>query len=161
MTHVRFDFRRLEESPASGFDLGYMVMEVEAEHSSSAEMNQSMMIYLAIADLLVGLCSLAEGRRKRFEFVGADSSYAILFNVDGKQWTIAASRRPLGQLLPCAILQAVLEAVRRFTARPENQLLPSDSAYEDFFGAVRTFEVRVSARCGSAAQGPRRKIRST
>lgn len=65
----------------TGFELGGISIKIGNKEFSSENKkpDQSMMIFLAVSDLLNGIKSLWEGKSDKFQFVGTDSSFSILF----------------------------------------------------------------------------------
>jgi hypothetical protein len=65
----------------SGFELGGISIKINDKEFSSENKkpDQSMMIFIALSDLLNGIRYIWEGKGREFRFVGADSSFTILF----------------------------------------------------------------------------------
>lgn len=133
MSTIEFEFSRWEDGELSGFDLGDITITgPQGVHSSKGNTpDQSVMIYLSIAHLLSGICNLSSGRKKVFEFVGTDSSYAITFSRKKDAVAISGGRKPLGESSTKEVLRAVCAGVHAFLSDPKNQLPSTDPAYED------------------------------
>jgi hypothetical protein len=138
MSLVSFEFSRKEQGDLSGFDLGDMVLVIGPHRHSSAGRtpSQSMMIYLAIADLVTGLCKLVNGGAKTFEFVGADSSYSLSFSIKRNKVSVFFGRKPVGEVPVVDFLGALSVGVQKFLADPRNQLSANDPANEDLQAAL-------------------------
>lgn len=69
------------DAELSEFELGNIDIQIDSSviTSKNKTPSQSMMIFIAIADLLDGIRTMIEQKRKEFLFVGADSSFKILF----------------------------------------------------------------------------------
>ncbi len=138
MSTVNFEFSRWEDGELSGFDLGDItVIGPHGMHSSRDKApDQSVMIYLSIAHLLSGICDLSSGRKRVFEFVGADSSYSIIFSRKKDVVAISGGRKPIGETSTRELLRAVCAGVHTFLSDPKNQLPPADPAYEDLHASL-------------------------
>jgi len=139
MGTIEFEFSRWEQGELSGFDLGDMTVTGSfGVHSSSGQRpDQSMMIYLGIAHLVSGVCDLAQGRQKSFEFVGTDSSYSLSFKRRRKEVVVSSGRTLLGEVTMSELLHALSRGVREFLDIPGNQLPPSEAADEDLRASLR------------------------
>ncbi|ABW13207.1 conserved hypothetical protein [Parafrankia sp. EAN1pec] len=89
----------------TGFSRGHMTVEgtVEGEEGSVTSAgrvpDQSMMLPLAVADLLAGLRSLIVGPgHGHYEFVGADSSFRLVFTRTGDQIRITGDHRAVASV---------------------------------------------------------------
>jgi hypothetical protein len=71
------------DNEISGFELGGISITIDNIEISSKNKipDQSMMIFLALSDLLTGIKNLWNGKNKIFKFIGNDSSFTILFKV--------------------------------------------------------------------------------
>lgn len=139
---ISFEFSRRGTVGGDGFALGDMTIAVgELRYSSAGRVpDQSMMIYLAIVDLIWGLCDLAVKGRGVFEFVGADSSFSVVFEAKKTQLTLRAGRVRLGTVPTLMAVRALSDGVDVFLASSENQLSPADSVYEDLQAARRKLQ---------------------
>ncbi len=84
---VDFEFSvSLIDDDVHEFDLGDIKVSSDDTVISSSEGNcGTMMIFISLSELLYGISSLLKNRKKsRFEFVGTDSSFRLLFEYDGK-----------------------------------------------------------------------------
>lgn len=149
MSGLRFEFSRQSGESASGFDLGDVLVTAGQASVSSAgqKPSQSMMIYVALVELLDGLSRLARLASGSYRFIGADSSFLLDFALTaGGLVTITGRRGTLIAKAPLAIcLASVRAGVEQFLGVPENQLSPADSVSGDLRAARRTFETVVDS----------------
>jgi len=104
------------------------------EISSQGNSRNSMMIYIAISDLIFGVLGL-QGARGAYNFVGADSSFSLNFRSKGDELEISHNK---GAKIICDkvdFLNALCSGVDEFLASG-NELKMSDSAYSDLHAAV-------------------------
>ena len=80
MLEISFSIDLLD-GDLSEFELGNIEIKIENQtiSSKSKTPDQSMMIFIAICDLLDGVREILSNRKKEFSFVGADSSFSIVF----------------------------------------------------------------------------------
>lgn len=149
MSALTFELSRQGGDPASGFDLGDM--RVTGEHgsvsSAGQKPSQSMMIYVALGELLEGLSRLAKASSGSYSFVGVDSSFGLDFALTrAGLMTIKTGRGVLiAQVPPTTCLASVGEGVARFLGHADNQLPPADPVAGDLQAARRTFEAAVGS----------------
>lgn len=138
MDAIAFEFSRWDDGELSGFDLGDITVSgPHGVHSSSGKTpDQSVMIYIALAHLITGVCELVDGTRRAFEFVGTDSSYSLIFAKKKGAMVVRARTAAIAEAPASDVLRALSEGVQRFLSNPRNQLLPSDSVYEDLQAAL-------------------------
>ncbi len=144
---LSFELSRHAGDPASGFDLGDIQVTGDLASVSSAGQrpSQSMMIYVALGQLLDGLSGMARAGAGSYRFIGVDSSFRLDFaltaagvmTITGRGGTLIA-KAPLTTCL--ASLRAGLE---RFLGVRENQLAPADPVAEDLRAARQSFEAAV------------------
>lgn len=81
MISIKFNLSDVGDSSVHEFDLGNIALEVDGDviTSSGKAPDQSMMIFIAASDLLGGIKSLLNGNNKEFKFIGADSSFCLVF----------------------------------------------------------------------------------
>jgi len=119
-------FRVNPFSEPEGFDMGGISIELGDEKiSSQGSSRDSMMIYVAIADLIFGVLGLS-GARGAFDFVGADSSFSLSFKSRG-EWLEISQKK--GAKIVCAkidFLNALYLGVQDFFASG-NELKSSGS----------------------------------
>jgi hypothetical protein len=80
MYKITFSISRIDDE-LSEFELGNMDIQIDDHVITSKDKtpSQSMMIFIAISDMLDGFRTMIEQKRKEYSFVGADSSFKILF----------------------------------------------------------------------------------
>lgn len=129
----QLELTRRRSGPAMGFELGDMAVTVDGRRHSSAgrSPDQSMMIYVAICDLIGGRCDLAVGRRQVFEFVGADSSFSLLFEMKNGLVALCCDGAVLGTVPFAAVLDGVANGLDAFLSVQANRLPPSDAVHDD------------------------------
>ena len=144
---ITFSVARRETDAPTGFELGDVTVEgPQGVATSIGTMpDQGMMIYVALVDLMSGVAKLTRDRKyRRYEFVGADSSYVLLFErMRADEVVIRYRKRIIGQQAARKIALALLAEVNRFWG--EFPLAADDSCYEDF--------LRGRSRLMSALQG--------
>jgi len=135
MPVVSFELSRLEERRPSGFDFGDLEVEVALGQRASSRghsPNQSMMIYISLADLVSGVCQLcASPKNTSYEFVGTGSSFVLRFR-RMRTGTVQIVYRggALGEVTPRDLLSALRGALTGFLER-QNALPPEDPVAED------------------------------
>jgi hypothetical protein len=144
MPEVRFDFSRKGRDAATGFDLGDV--QVTGDQGSVTSVgqtpSQSMMIYVALVELLDGLSRLAKAGSGRYRFIGADSSFLLDFALGKAGLTITGRRAtPVAHAPLSECLASVHAGLERFLSVPENQLSSADPVAGDLRAARQTFDV--------------------
>lgn len=146
---LTFELSRDAGEPATGFDLGDI--EVTGEHarvsSAGQKPSQSMMIYVALGELLDGLSRLSKASSGSYSFVGADSSFRLdftltrsgLMTIKGRGGTLIA------EVPPATCLNSVRAGVDRFLGDSKNQLPPADPVDGDLRAARRAFEAAANS----------------
>lgn len=89
MSTIRFEFSRRGSGTPGGFDLGDVVVLGDGQVATSRghSPSKTMMIYLAIVDLVLGvsrLCLMEQSAN--YVFVGADSSFRLEFQVSKREY---------------------------------------------------------------------------
>lgn len=144
----RFDFHRIESGAASGFDLGDMEVTgddcVITSHGHAP--SQSMMIYVAISDLIFGVSRLCLQKSGTYRFVGADSSFSLAF-VLSKDGKVVISARSSAELKTdrVSILNALRESTDRFLGTLSNELPTADPVARDLGAARKSLFEALSA----------------
>jgi hypothetical protein len=149
VTTLSFEVSRHAGEPATGFDLGDIrVTGDQACISSSGQKpNQSMMIYVSLAQLLDGLSHFARASLGSYSFYAIDSSFRLdfiltragLMKIKGRDGTLIA------EVSPATCLASVREGVDRFLGDPQNQLPPADPVAGDLRASRQAFEAAVSS----------------
>ena len=144
MIEFTFTVREDQGSPHQ-FDLGDVFVRGDDGFASSEGHvpDQGMMIHVSVADLLVQLRLAYAARRGRFEFVGCDSSFRLVFVVRGKDITVRAADGELGTVRRLDLLRSALRAAQEFARTETARLDPDDAAYRDLRDELRRFEALI------------------
>ena len=80
MYKIKFSLAPID-AELSEFELGNIDIQIDGSviTSKNKTPSQSMMIFIAVSDLLDGVSTMIEQKRKEYLFVGADSSFKVLF----------------------------------------------------------------------------------
>jgi hypothetical protein len=144
---LRFEISREPGAPATGFDMGDFQVTGNLGTVSSAgrRPNQSMMVYLALVELLSGMSRFAATRSGYYAFTGMDSSFRLDFALSPKGvLTISEGRRPpVAKTDLATLLVSVRSGVEHFLSHPDNQLPPADAVAGDLREARRDFEAAL------------------
>jgi hypothetical protein len=147
MPGVRFELSRHDGDPATGFDLGDIEVSGDLASVSSAghRPSQSMMIYVALVELLDGLSRMAKAGSGSYRFIGADSSFRLDFALTGAglMTIIGRGGAVIGKVPLATCLVSLRAGLEQFLAARENQLSPSDPVAEDLRAARQNFEAAV------------------
>jgi hypothetical protein len=117
----------------SGFDLGDITCTGAQGSASSAGHvpDQGMMIYVAVADLVSGVHALLEGGRKRFDFVGTDSSFSLTFRKGNKSVSVAAANGVIARTTEAELARALLTATEELERTGLSAVPDADPAKRD------------------------------
>lgn len=130
--------RRSHEEP-HGLDIGDLELEGELGRSSSRgrSPDRGMMIYVSIVGLLDSAKRLVQNPRvKVIDFVGADSSFPIVFRRTSSGSVRVWSCGDIAEVADRAVLRAVTDAVRTFLSGG-NGLVETDAVWADLEAAMR------------------------
>lgn len=120
-------YRNDDEQPASDCDMGDLEFAFGDDVISSlGNARLTNMVYISIFDLIDGLLRLKNGA-KRYEFVGADSSFVLLFEKSKKGIYVWHKKSKHGPVPLQELLMAVNAGMETFFAKPLN-ILPRDGA---------------------------------
>lgn len=129
-------YRNDSGESATAFDLGDIEFSFDGDIVSSRSNSRlSNMIYVSLVDLIDGLLQLKNGK-KRYEHVGADSSFCIRFERGKHGVDIWHGKKKYGPVPFGELLGAVDSGIDSFLIDPLNAL-PSDSSIYDDFDASR------------------------
>ena len=98
-----------------------------------------MMIYVALTDLCDGFGSFCATGARRWQFVGADSSFTLDFARRGGQVAVSSQRADLDVLPAREVALAIDAGVRAFLSDSANGLPPGDPAGSDLRAATAEF----------------------
>lgn len=140
MINLHFSVRPDQGEP-SGFDLGDIICSGDQGTAGSAghTPDQGMMIYIAVADLLYGVKALLAGRRKRFDFVGTDSSFWLVFRQVKGGVSVAAQTGVITRATHPGLTRELLSAAESLECHGVRQLPEHDAAKQDYFDALNAF----------------------
>ena len=114
---IKFEFELDTYESLEGFELGDLTITGENANitSKGQSPDQSMMVFLAITDLLEGVRDLvSDDSVSEFEFVGADSSFSFLLEKNGQGIAIVQKQSPVANATDRELTQAIHEGVTRF-----------------------------------------------
>jgi hypothetical protein len=144
---LRFEMSREPGAAATGFDMGDIRVtgNLGAVSSAGRKPSQSMMVYLALVELLDGMSRLAKTTSGHYAFTGADSSFRLDFALTrAGVLTITGPRRAqVAKTDIATLLVSVRNGVEHFLSNPDNQLAPADPVTGDLRDAWRAFEVAL------------------
>lgn len=125
-------YRNDSDKSATDFDMGDIEFVFD-ERAISSRGNSclSNMIYVSIVDLIDGLLQLGKGG-KRYEFIGADSSFAVRFERTKQGIHALYRKEKYGPISSHELLQAANTGIDAFLAAPRNKLPAGSPIYDDF-----------------------------
>ncbi|MFE0099527.1 hypothetical protein [Streptomyces sp. NPDC059009] len=142
------------EPPSPGFALGDMEVVGSAGRVTSKghTPDQSMMIFVALSELLDGLRALVEHRRASFRFVGSDSSFRLDFALDGKDGRITTRGGDgiVDESPAAEVLGAAHRAAHAFLDSHRAQLPTQDPARRDLEMSLEEFGDFIGPAGGTA-----------
>ena len=138
-----FSVSRNDTGKVTGFDLGDMgFLTGGKEISSKGSPRLLMMVYLSVVSLVDTLLSLRVGRK--YEFVGVDSSFSLVFELQRKRGFVWVENELLGGCDFCILIKAIDKGLEVFLSNG-NQLPPTDPVYNDFHSALKNQRLAVAA----------------
>lgn len=144
MIEFRF-FRIPDQEPPYGFDLGHMEIIGRFGRISSweQERDQSMMIFVAVADLLYGIQTLIESTQGLYNFVGTDSSFQLNFIMKKGRIRTSVDRKKVDESDASDVAVAVWRAAQNLVSQELHTLPEDDAARRDLVGAISKFSILV------------------
>ena len=125
-------YRNDSDKSATDFDMGYIEFVVDKRTISSRDNPRLLnMIYVSIVDLIDGLLQLKNGG-KRYEFIGADSSFTLRFARNKQGIHVLHGKDKYGPISLLQLLAAIDSGIDVFLAAPRNELPAGSSMYDDF-----------------------------
>jgi hypothetical protein len=126
----------------SGFDLGGISIQINDTEFTSANKKpaQSMMIFIALSDLLDGIRCLWEGKEKEFKFVGADSSFTILFRKDEKNILYLEAGKQIAETDFKEFRDQCYFGIERFYLSYCDKIAPDDDAIFDLKNSLSQYK---------------------
>jgi len=142
MIKINFTVDESDDGSVHEFDMGDMIFNIGGtEFSSKGQVpSQSMMIFIAISDLLYGLSSFLTKRQSSYEFIGTDSSFRLVFTriKKGKICIKHASSNYDG-IDEIELKNEVLKAAEGFIEQFNGNVQGSGAATCDLKSAIRDF----------------------
>ncbi len=144
---IEFQFIRCDDGAVSGFDLGDIVVQGRESTCSSRghSPDQSMMIYIALSELLGGVLRLCASKSKgSWTFVGADSSFGLVFILDrNKKITVMGAKKVIAVTDPEELLTSLAAATAAFLDASKNALPTSDPVFGDLAMSLRELAIAL------------------
>ena len=138
-----FSVCRNDTGKVTGFDFGDMGFSFgKKEISSKGSPRLLMMVYLSVVSLVDTLLSLRIGRK--YEFVGVDSSFSLVFELQRKRGFVWVENELLGGCDFCILIKAIDKGGEVFLSNG-NQLPPTDPVYNYFHSALKNQRLAVAA----------------
>ena len=138
-----FSVSRNDTGKVTGFDLGDIgFLTGGKEISSKGSPRLLMMVYLSVVSLVDTLLSLRVGRK--YEFVGVDSSFSLVFELQRKGVFVWVENELLGVCDFCILIKAIDKGVEVFLSNG-NQLPPTDPVYNYFHSTLKNLRLAVAA----------------
>jgi len=138
------NFSRIEDPDFSPFDLGNINIVKDAiEFRSDEEDRYAMMIFISISDFIHGLLACYRGEKKRFEFVGTDSSFSIVFSK--KDGNIQLSRQK--KTIECSwreALESTMSGINKIIKENKLKIDWGHAVFSDLNGAKMELEKTLS-----------------
>jgi len=132
--------------PVSGLSRGNATLAGSGGRVTSAgrRPDQSMMIYIALVDLLDGLGDmLGPGGRRDWQWVGTDSSFVVDIRRRNGRVRVEAMREPVGEVAEAELAATVWKGATDFLAR--NRPAHGDPVAIDLDDALADFHDRLIA----------------
>lgn len=141
---MEFYISRSEEGgEPEGFDLGDMRLSSGDQGIDSKDDSRlRMMIYLSITSLIDGLVKLKS--TKSFEFIGVDSSFALLFKIKGERLSIFYQGRFFAEASCRVFLGIIDREVDRFLA--EEGISIVDSVFDDMEASRKKIKSSINTK---------------
>jgi hypothetical protein len=133
VAEISFSLSRRESDRPTGFELGDLTIAgpLGTATSIGKTPDQGMMIYIAIGDLMSGVARLMSTPARRYELVGADSSYIVLFEKHKSgRLVLRQGRQVITDANIDTVARSLLAEADRFWK--EHPLDRNDSCYGDF-----------------------------
>jgi hypothetical protein len=141
----RFDFNE----SATDFDMGDLEFSFgNSTISSVGNSRLSNMIYVSVSDLIDGLLKLKNGA-KQYKFIGADSSFVLLFEANKGSIYVRYQKDKLGPFPILALLNAVHKGLEEFMMEDRNHLPVNGSMHTDFESSRQTLKKCLNQLSGT------------
>lgn len=137
-------YRDASGETAADCDMGDLDIIVGDRHISSVGNGRFFnMIYISIVDLIDGLLRLNKDGGE-CEFVGADSSFIVDFEVEKKGLYIRHCKEELGPVALHELLKAISIGLENFLSDPRNRLPREGAVYRDFHASWASLKESIS-----------------
>ncbi|MCW8879011.1 MAG: hypothetical protein OQJ89_05470 [Kangiellaceae bacterium] len=143
MIKINFTVEADVDGSVHEFDMGDMVINIDgAEVSSKGQVpSQSMMIFIAITDLLDGLRSFLIRKKNGFEFIGSDSSFRLRFTrVKKGRIRLTHANINYDGIDETELKNEVLKAAEDFFGQFDGNVQGRGAATGDLSSAIRDFK---------------------
>jgi len=140
MINFNFYIESIDDN-LSGLEMGGMEIEIDGKKISSknGQPSQSMMIFIALSDLLEGLVNLSKKNNKKFEFIGTDSSFKIFFEKKKKGILKIIYEEERIEVNFKDFIQNCYQAVSLFYEKKLNKIDKDDAAMYDLKNSLKKF----------------------
>ena len=145
----RFFLDAKSGKPLSGYDLGHVEIAngVSTWTSFGKKPDQGMMIFLSVVELLDGLKDfLQKENQTKFDWIGVDSSFSLIFQKNSAEdISVAAGRELIAKVQALELAAVIYRSIVAFLDDKANQLAIDDPVLEDLTVAKEEFlQVMVS-----------------
>jgi len=140
MYKITFSLARID-AELSEFELGNIDIQIDSDviTSKNKTPSQSVMIFIAISDMLDGIRAMIEQKRKEFLFVGADSSFKILFKQNKTGVSIVNEGREYKISMP-EFAKELQRAANNYFNEIASQIDTTKSAISDLSNSLNNFK---------------------
>ena len=142
MLEIKFEFED-PNNELTGLNMGHMTFNGDKGSVSSAMSvpSQAMIILIAISDLLDGLREYILSDTKKYNFVGADSSFTVSFEkVDNNHIKVKIGNKEITVIEQSKLILSVLNDINAFLKVVLPQLPKDDIVYNDIITSVERFK---------------------
>jgi len=139
MYKITFSLSQID-AELSEFELGNIDIQIDSNliTSKNKTPSQSTMIFIAISDMLDGVRTMVEQKRKEYLFVGADSSFKILFKQNKTGVSIVNEGNEYKISLP-EFAKELQRAGNNFFSEVASQLDTTKGAISDLSDSLNKF----------------------
>lgn len=145
MLKIQFQLDSIDDT-AHEFDLGHFIIEIDGVVLTSRNRvpDQSMMIFIAASDLLGGVVEMFDKKKKRYEFVGCDSSFILNFIRNKKgEIEVIHDKKKLCSINDAELINAAYKASEELMQRYGQSLAGSGAAKKDLDYTLKDANERV------------------
>ena len=141
MFSLRFELDS-NKRPISGFDMGHMTVSSCSTTIQSRDVGPrcSMMLFLSLVELLDGLRRLLTSNLNSYEFIGADSSFALVFQkLSRGRVQISHGGETIAIVQSADLARVVYDASKCFWDSTRTELLDNDPVVGDVDASLDAF----------------------